>query len=483
MNRKKYSRVIPFGDNFIVRRKKLWGIVNKNDNELLPIEYTRVYWFEGGYAGIQRDNLWGLVDTNGQITIFPQYNSLLFYEHNKVCEVELSGKAFIVDVNNKIILKREDDNNVYFKAGKLMLCSKGWRQLFNIDGTPYSKRHGSFIDIGERFFAYDDIDGKQRKTIIKANGEEFLMPDFEIGVFDDYIAPFRFQNKYGIIDENAQIVIPNKYDFITLGSGVIALNEGCKTKDQDSLFSAFPFEGSWYFWNYQFQEITHQRYERISHEFVSNTQVWFAKRDEQWYRINPQGEVWFAKNDAEFNKKVSVLVRKKHEEKYQLFGIASDESYKGEGRKLYVRSCDGHIIRHFYYTPYLPMTLDDMEGQLKVGESFVNVYGQDMPNLHSFKMPKQRKPRYIFRKPEKLLRISKNNLMTLLVELLKKLCVDLDSHNAIALYTINNTKQKRVIFVDWLIRKYKQSKKARFNIVDLINVSEAIGTWLKRNNK
>jgi hypothetical protein len=73
--------------------------------------------------------------------------------------------------------------------------------------------------------------------------------------------------------------------------------------------------------------------------------------------------------------------------------------------------------------------------------------------------------------------------MTLLVELLKKLCVDLDSHNAIALYTINNTKQKRVIFVDWLIRKYKQSKKARFNIVDLINVSEAIGTWLKRNNK
>lgn len=39
-----YARVIPFGNNFIVQSKGLWGIVDSQNNIKLPIKYMRVHW-------------------------------------------------------------------------------------------------------------------------------------------------------------------------------------------------------------------------------------------------------------------------------------------------------------------------------------------------------------------------------------------------------------------------------------------------------
>ena len=57
-----YARVIPFGQNYIVKNKGMWGIVDKHNTPLLPIEYDYINCYDGGYAGIQKNDMWGLAN-------------------------------------------------------------------------------------------------------------------------------------------------------------------------------------------------------------------------------------------------------------------------------------------------------------------------------------------------------------------------------------------------------------------------------------
>jgi len=182
MNRRPYSRIIPFGsESYIVRHKRLWGIIDVKGCILLPIIYTRVHWFEGGYAGIQVNDKWGLVDANGHITIEPQYDSMLYYAEHKACCVKSGQFMFVLDGQGKIIMKVED-GTVKFEGNKIKIHSQNGEQLFNTDGSPFSKIHKHIMNIGERFTAFDyeeDNNKVCRQILIKADGEEVIMPNFK----------------------------------------------------------------------------------------------------------------------------------------------------------------------------------------------------------------------------------------------------------------------------------------------------------------
>src|SRR5574344_2536552 len=147
MKRKLYSRIIPFGKNSIVKRKRLWGIVDPHDTALLPIVYTRIHWFQGGFAGIQMDGLWGLVDTKANITISPLYNALMYNDVHNVCVAE-KGEDNIVVSTDGIELMRVSGNRIRFEGEKILIYKKGSYQLFNLDGTPFSKLHNMISSEG-----------------------------------------------------------------------------------------------------------------------------------------------------------------------------------------------------------------------------------------------------------------------------------------------------------------------------------------------
>ena len=469
-----YARVIPFGKNYIVKRKGMWGIVNKNNLQLLPIEYNSVHWFDGGYAGIQKDRRWGLVNSNGTITIEPQYELLLFNSERQTCDVESGGDRFIVDVNNNVVM-RVPGKTVRFSGEKLMVCSKGEWQLFNMDGTPFSKVHSVISSEYEDYYtAYDGDD----QTLIKKDGSEVKLPAFEKGLFSDGITQFRYQDKYGIIDDNGNIVVPNQYDYIYLSSGVIAINEGNKSKDHDRYFYATPREGKWFFWNYDFKEITPYKYDEIGSEYSKDGKVWFGKREECWYQITPKGESLFAKKDSEYKKKKESIKKKREKEPgWGKFNILEDVRFRGEGRKLFVRSCDGFYIRKYYFTPYLPSDAD-MKWHYKIGEYFVNKYGQDMFNPHAFKMPKQKKPKYVLKLNPSLINLSDKEMIELFVGLIKPF--GFEQKDIINLYAIYETHRKRAILCDWLLRKYKRKKNIKFEFEELTSLLVDIENWDKK---
>jgi hypothetical protein len=469
-----YARVIPFGKNYIVKRKGLWGIVDRNNTPLLPIEYTSVHWFDKDYAGIRKNKLWGLVNSKGAITIEPQYKLLWYDSLRQTCDVECGEDRFLVDINNNIIM-RVPGKTVRFSGEKLMVCSKGEWQLFNMDGTPFSKVHSIISsEYNDYYMAYDD----EKQTLIKKDGSETKLPAFEKGVFFDSITPFRFNNKYGIIDDNANIVVPNQYDYITLGSGVIAVNEGHESKDHDRNFYAIPHEGRWYFWNYDYKEITPYKYNKINYEYSGDGKVWFAERDGYWYQIKPDGEQLFAKTESEFKKKIKSIKKKEEKETgWGKFDILEDVRFKGEGRKLFVRSCDGFYIRKYYITPYLASEAE-MKWHYKIGEFFVNKYGQEMFNPYAFKMPKRKKPRYIFRLNPSLMKLTDNEMIEIFVGLIKPF--GFEEQDIISLYAIYDTHRKRAVLCDWLLRKYKRKKSIKYEFNVLVSMSVEIDTWLKK---
>lgn len=472
-----YSRVIPFSKNYIVKQKGLWGIVDKDEHILLPIEYTRVHWFDGGCAGIQINNKWGLVNSDGVITIKPQYDTLHYLSQYNACDVELGGDRYVVDVNGKAIL-RINGKNVRFLGDKLCVSSKEGCQLYNLNGTPISKMH-SYISIeGNKYMGYNK-DG--HKTIINATGEEVELPDYEIAYFREHISQFRYQNKYGIIDENAHIVVPNKFDYISLGSGVIAINEGNVTKDGDRYFLATPRDGEWYFWNYDFKEITPHKYAKVhkTYKHGGEDALWLAERDGIWYEITSDGERLFANTETEYQKKKAAIERERKTKSEGKFDIFGDPKYKEDNRKLFVRACDGKYIRHFYYTPYLAMPADELMYHWKIGESFVNIYGQDMPNPHAFKMPKQKKPRYIFKLNPTILKLDDKEMIELFVGFLK--LSGFEKKEIIDLYAIFGNHKKRAIICDWLYRKYNRHKKIKYEFNKLACMAIDIDNWLKKH--
>ena len=469
-----YSRVIPLGNNYIVSKNRLWGIVDDNNSVLLPIKYTRVHWFEGGFAGIQINNQWGLVNSRGLVIIEPQYDALHYLSQYNACEVEKDGEEYIVDSNNNILLKIEG-KATSFLSGKIIARSPKENQLYNLDGTTFSKTHLRIISIGDKFNGYDV---NNEHTLIKSNGEEVKLPKFETGVFIEHITPFRYQNKYGIIDENASIVVPNKYDYISLGSGVIAINEGNVSQDNDSFFFAIPNVGEWFFWNYKFQAITPYRYDVMRCYSVNDKKLWLAKRDDCWYKITPNGEVLFARNEEEYKKKKSNLTRNRKAKGIRQFAILEDPNYKGDDRKLFVRACDGKYIRHFYYTPYLPIDSDELHLHWEIGDSYVNIYGQDMPNPHAFKMDKQKKPRFVFKSNPSIQNLDEKELIGLFVNLLKPSGFTKKQINT--LYTLFETKQKRAIICDWLLRKYKRNKNTKFDFDKLSIMAFDVEMWVKK---
>ena len=462
------------GNNYIVRKNHLWGIVDDNNSVLLSIKYTRVHWFEGGFAGIQINNQWGLVNSSGLVAIEPQYDLLHYLSQYNACEVDKDGEEYIVDSNNNILFKIEG-KATSFLSGKIIARSPKDNQLFNLDGTAFSKAHYRIFSIGDKFSGYNS---NYEETLIKPNGEEVKLPKFEKGVFFEHITPFRYQNKYGIIDENANIVVPNKYDYICLGSGVIAINEGNVSQDNDRYFYAIPYDGKWFFWNYKFQEITAYRYDVMHCYSVNDEKIWLAKRDDCWYKITPNGEVLFARNEEEYKKKKSNLTRNRKTKGIRQFVILEDPNYKGNNRKLFVRTCDGKYIRHFYYTPYLPMDSGELHLHWKIGDSYVNIYGQDMPNPHAFKMDKQKKPRFVFKFNPSIQNLDEKELIGLFVNLLKPSGFTVKQINT--LYTLFETKQKRAIICDWLLRKYKRNKNTKFDFDKLSIMAFDVEKWVKK---
>lgn len=98
-----YNRQDPA--SFAIRNKPLlFGYVDLNGRERIPLQYEDAYSFQDGLAKVKKNGKWGYIDTSGKTVIDLVYDRAgLFY--NGFATVERNGKAAVIDQKGTVLIQ------------------------------------------------------------------------------------------------------------------------------------------------------------------------------------------------------------------------------------------------------------------------------------------------------------------------------------------------------------------------------------------
>jgi len=98
-----YNRQHPV--NAAIRNKSLlFGYVDMNGKERIPLQYEDAYSFQDGLAKVKKNGKWGYIDTSGKTVIDLVYDQAgLFY--NGYAKVERNGTAAIIDQKGNVLIQ------------------------------------------------------------------------------------------------------------------------------------------------------------------------------------------------------------------------------------------------------------------------------------------------------------------------------------------------------------------------------------------
>ena len=223
-----------------------WGFIDSKGNIKIEPQFRAVDEFAEGLAAFKSpiDGGWGYVNTDGDVAIEPIFNAASrFYEERAIVSVD--GKRGYINTDGEYILRPLYDNALRFSEGRaFVLTGNSWR-LIDKNGefiTENSfKQVNSFREGLASFVGFNN--DYRMSGYIDTKGEiVFLMTDdFSVHIENagfsneratvSRLAPlsparflnFRWAKVYGAIDQSGQLVVPTKYDYISLYSECIAI--------------------------------------------------------------------------------------------------------------------------------------------------------------------------------------------------------------------------------------------------------------------
>lgn len=163
-----------------------YGLVNPQGNFVVPLGmYDEIYeHHDNGLITVRKNDKYGFVNTKGEVAIPLMYDYVNGgFEHGMV-SVSKKGKFGIIDVRNQALIPFEYDNlaildnltgQLYFRA-----TNNGKSALLNQKNKAISK------------FEYDLITPIYRSNLFVVTKN----------------------HRYGVIDDNATLVVPIEYDFV-----------------------------------------------------------------------------------------------------------------------------------------------------------------------------------------------------------------------------------------------------------------------------
>jgi len=218
------------------------GIIDNNDNIIIPFEYESIEDFIDGKAKAKKNGKCGYIDEQGQTLIPFEYDSIEDFIDGKA-KAKKNGKYGYIDEQGQTLIPFEYDSIEDFIDGKAKAKKNGKSGYIDEQGqTLIPFEYDSikdFIDGKAKVRknnkeGYIDINGIeliQNVQIVKdkiKKGEKFgkwgveslegyLIIPFEYESIEDFIdgkAKAKKNGKYGYINEQGQTLIPFEYDSI-----------------------------------------------------------------------------------------------------------------------------------------------------------------------------------------------------------------------------------------------------------------------------
>lgn len=268
----KYDRPLYFKEGYSkCVRNGLVGILHLNGNESVPCQYKDSWILENGLLAVESNGKFGFIDVNGKVIIPFKYNHTIEkFDLDHICLDDETG-TYIISKTSEILASFKD------KELHHIIGADGVKDLYCIRNrkAPYSQgvvnKKGEFVfpidyqEVGICFnqglikikkndkWGFGDIKGKliinyiydevalchEGKGIAVKKGDKWgmisptgdtLIP-FEYDIIDqNYVFARTSKNgKWGVIDNEAKVVLSNKYDDISyqdrrLGYFLLKLN-------------------------------------------------------------------------------------------------------------------------------------------------------------------------------------------------------------------------------------------------------------------
>lgn len=237
----------------IVRYNNKYGIINKQDEKIVPLEYTKISKFYNNFAKIEFNEKWAIINRKGEFISKFEYDSVEFIENlqnkeNEPIIVSKDGKYGLINGQNKIILPLRYDGVDYLSNFGVIANINNQCEAYNFEGEsilPLKYKNISIISkdlieviVDDKYGIYDKygfellpieynwiesfengfakVFKNKKYGLINANGELVLPVIYSfIDVLKNDMIRVRIDDKYGLFDGNGRCIVPVKYDSLS----------------------------------------------------------------------------------------------------------------------------------------------------------------------------------------------------------------------------------------------------------------------------
>ncbi len=190
-----YDYVGCYDDNGLAKvgTKSYCGLMDKKGNTIIPFIYDNINVFTKDYYLLEKNKLMGICDTSYKIIIPVEYQYIKEF-NNKYFEAMKNDKYGLIDINNQIILAFEYDKIEGLNGNLIFAKKENTHIIFNKNMQKLNE------------YICQDIEGID----IYQNQYDFTKK------YKNLYNILKINNKVGVIDTNAKILIPCEYDDIKL---------------------------------------------------------------------------------------------------------------------------------------------------------------------------------------------------------------------------------------------------------------------------
>lgn len=201
-----------------------YGYINTKGKEVLKCEYNiinRILEIEdedGAYLITSKSGKIGL-NRNAQVKIENEYELIEYDDINKILEVKKNGKYGVYDLDGNMILPTQYEE--LQSAGKIITAQKDG-ELLVFDANGSLKKDFKYVSViptkSENYFI--TINSNAKYGLVDNNNDVLIDSKYDYieYAFDNYFI-FSDDGKSGIIDSTGNIIVKNAFDIVQAISG------------------------------------------------------------------------------------------------------------------------------------------------------------------------------------------------------------------------------------------------------------------------
>ena len=298
----------------VVKKDSKYGAVNIQGELVVPIEYDKISGFfinnNVTLSRAEKDGKWGVIDNKNNIVI-PFIYETMYYYSDKLFAVEMNNKWGFIDIEGRVIIPFEYKQVWSFNNGVAIaqIDNKwGFIDKENKSVVPFIYDYASWFNdnyikvrMDKLYYIVDTSGGK----IDNKNYESFDLIDYDYEYWERYRV--EVNKKYGMIDNNANVILPCEYDWIgdynngrikitkDKKSGVVDINGNIIIPIiYDNLYFSdnkrieIEMNGKWGFIDWEGKLISAPEYDDIKN---GGEDLYLVKKNKKWGFVNSDNEV------------------------------------------------------------------------------------------------------------------------------------------------------------------------------------------------